>query len=616
MMQWKAMQRRMWTGVLALGLLAGCQGENLPDSQAETSGSQSQALTCTNLIPVMTSATTPSGIASASGSFNSTYDAWKAFDGNYSFWLSPQGQTPAWLAYQFTDGARTVRRYAITYSNGDLVTRAPKDWTLEGWTGSAWVVVDTRTNQTGWPSAQAQRREFDVATPGSFVKYRLNVTDDNDPRTGNVVVSIGALELMSCEEPVTVWTRTSGGAHGEPLAYGIAGTPAGRTYLTGFTNVGLEGTPTATGPTDGFIIARDSSGTVLWSRQFGSPTSQVWPYAIATTKTSGQVLAAGAMHGPLDGAPQMGSYESFLTKYSDTGVRQWTRLLGTTSGDTGAYGVAVDGVDNAFLAGSTWGSLDGNTRIGLHDAFVSKYDSAGNRLWTRTVGATDARTEARRASTDSSGNVFISGWTTGALDGNSKTGPSDAFVTKFDTNGVKQWTRQTGTTSGGATAWDTTTDASGNIYLTGSSMGGMDGVPLPVNPDRNVAFVAKYSPAGVKLWVWELKSGSASAATGIFASADGIYVSGGGVADVARPDDTSGGRIHNFVAKLDFNASLKWVVQQPPPTINGAFTDIQPYGLTVDAAGSPYLGGFLYGDFDGNTLKGRPDAFVTKLSPR
>ncbi|MBJ6765263.1 SBBP repeat-containing protein [Myxococcaceae bacterium JPH2] len=613
MMQWKSMQRHLLTGALALGMLAGCQGEDLRDSKADTHGAQSQALTCTNLVPVMTSATAPAGIASASGTFSSLYDAWKAFDGNYSFWLSAQGQTPAWLAYQFGDGAKTVRRYAITYSNGDILTRAPKDWTLEGWNGAAWVVLDTRTNQTGWSSPQ--RREFDVATPGAYVKYRLKVTDDNDTRTGNVVISIGTLELMSCEGPVTLWTRTSGATNGDTKAYGIAGTPAGRTYLTGFTNVGLEGTPAAIGPTDGFIIARDSNGAVLWSKQFGSPTSQVWPYAIATTQTSGQVYSAGNMHGPLDGAPQMGSYEAFLTKYSDTGVRQWTRLLGTTSGETAAYGVAVDGVDNAFIAGDTWGNLDGNTRIGMHDAFLSKYDSAGNRLWTRTVGATDARTQARRASTDSSGNVYISGWTTGALDGNSKTGPGDIFVTKFDTNGVKQWTRQAGTTSGSAMTWDTTTDASGNIYLTGGSTGGMDGIPAPVDPDRALAFVAKYSPAGVKLWIWELKSGSASAATGIFASADGIYVSGGGVADVTRPDDTSGGTIHNFVGKLDFNGTLKWVTQQPPPIINGAFTDIQPYGLTVDSAGSPYLGGFLYGDFDGNTLKGRPDAFVTKLAP-
>ncbi|WP_342374822.1 SBBP repeat-containing protein [Myxococcus stipitatus] len=606
------MQRFVLPGALTLGVLCGCWGEDSADSTADAT--RSQALTCTNLVPVMTSATAPSGIASASGVFNasSLYSAWKAFDGNYSFWLSAEGQTPAWLAYQFSDGPKTVHRYAITYSNGSIVTRAPMNWTLEGWNGAAWVVVDTRTQQTGWSSPL--RREFNVASPGAYVKYRLNVTDDNDTRTGNVVISIGALELLSCAGPVTVWTRTSGATGGITQSYDLTGLPSGRTYLTGFTNVGLEGVPGTGGFTDGFLTARDANGGVLWSRQMGSPTSAVWPFAVATTPTSGHVLAAGIVQGPLDGATEMGEREAFVTQYNDAGVRQWTRLLGTSSGNVEAYGVAVDGSDNVFIGGSTTGNVDGNVRAGLHDAFVSKHDAAGNRLWTRTVGMSGARTESRRVATDSAGNVYVSGWTTGALDGNTLNSNSDVFVTKFNGNGVKQWTRQAGTSTGGAYNYDTTTDAEGNVYLAGGSPGGMDGVSNGVSPTS--PFVVKYSPSGVKLWVWELSSGSGAAASGIFASADGLYVSGSGSADVSRSDDTRGGATHSFVARLDFSGNLMWVVQQPPASKNGVPIDVQVYGLSVDSAGSPYLGGFLYGDFDGNTLKGSPDAFVTKLAPR
>ncbi|MBJ6765264.1 SBBP repeat-containing protein [Myxococcaceae bacterium JPH2] len=612
MMQWKSMQRHALTGALALGVLAGCQGEDLNDSNADASGSQVQALTCTNLVPVMTSATAPSGAVTASGIFGASYDAWKAFDATNTFWLSPEGQTPAWIAYQFGDGAKTVRRYAITYSNGSIVTRAPKDWTLEGWNGSAWVVVDTRTNQTGWPGSQ--RREFDVATPGNYVKYRLNVTDDNDTRAGNVVISIGTLELMSCQTSATLWTKTSGATGGFTQAYDIAGIPSGRNYITGFTKVGLEGVPATGGPMDGFLTARDANGATLWSKQLGSTASLVWPYAVAATMTSGQVLAAGFVDGPLDGATEMGGRESFLTKYSDTGVRQWTKLLGTTSGDVETYGVALDGLDNAFIGGYTTGSLDGNTLAGVYDAFVSKYDTAGNRLWTRTVGKAGLRTIGRRVVSDISGNVYLSGWTNGGLDGNTAMGPMDVFVTKYNGSGVKQWTRQLGTATGNAYNYGITSDSSGNVYLTGNSPGGMDGVPNGVNEPS--VFVAKYSPAGVKLWVWELTSGSGSFGTGIVATSSGIYVSGGGSANVALANDTSGGPAHTFVARLDFNGVLQSVVQQAPAIKSGVATDVLNYGLMVDSAGSPYMTGFLYGDFEGNTLKGNPDAFVTKLLPQ
>jgi hypothetical protein len=48
----------------------------------------------------------------------------------------------------------------------------------------------------------------------------------------------------------------------------------------------------------------------------------------------------------------------FLVKYDGSGNKLWTRQLGT-SGDDGASGVAVDASGNAFVAGYTYGGLDG-----------------------------------------------------------------------------------------------------------------------------------------------------------------------------------------------------------------------------------------------------------------
>nr|WP_246357189.1 Ig-like domain-containing protein [Pyxidicoccus fallax] len=111
-------------------------------------------------------------------------------------WLSQVGQTPAWIGYEWANGPKRVDRYAIRYVNGSITTRAPKNWTLEGFNGSAWVAVDTRNNQVNW--AGTERREYIVASPGAFAAYRLHVTDDNDTRTGIETVSIGRLELLGC----------------------------------------------------------------------------------------------------------------------------------------------------------------------------------------------------------------------------------------------------------------------------------------------------------------------------------------------------------------------------------------------------------------------------------
>jgi len=156
----------------------------------------------TNLVPTMTSSTSPSGLVTRSGVYDSTYEAWQAFDGNNnSMWISGVFQTPAWIAYQWGDGQRFVTSYAIDFVNGSLTSRAPRDWTFEGWDGATWTVIDTRFSQVDWQGVE--RRAFNVAFPGNYNAYRLNVSDDNDDRAGVVVVSMGRLEIIGCPWVIT-----------------------------------------------------------------------------------------------------------------------------------------------------------------------------------------------------------------------------------------------------------------------------------------------------------------------------------------------------------------------------------------------------------------------------
>jgi len=148
-----------------------------------------------SLVPIMTGPSTPSGTVSRSGVYSSSYEAWKAFDGNAdSMWISQVLVTPAVIGYAWSNGPRTVRRYALSFANGSLTSRAPRDWTLEGWDGASWVVVDQRSGEVGWLGRD--RREYDVAAPDSYSDYRFSFTDDNDARPGVVVISLGNIELF------------------------------------------------------------------------------------------------------------------------------------------------------------------------------------------------------------------------------------------------------------------------------------------------------------------------------------------------------------------------------------------------------------------------------------
>jgi len=95
--------------------------------------------------------------------------------------------------------------------------------------------------------------------------------------------------------------------------------------------------------------------------------------------SSGNVYVAGETSGGLDGNSNSGSWDLFVVKYNSSGTKQWTRQLGT-SPDERAYGVATDSSGNVYVTGFTAGGLDGNSNAGSQDLFVVKYNSSGTKL--------------------------------------------------------------------------------------------------------------------------------------------------------------------------------------------------------------------------------------------
>ena len=142
----------------------------------------------------------------------------------------------------------------------------------------------------------------------------------------------------------------------------------------------------------------------------------------------GNVFITGETQGALDGQSFAGGDDIFVTKYDGAGMKLWTRQLGTAEGDQ-AGGVATDVEGNVFITGYTYGALDGQTNTGGSDIFVTKYDGAGMKLWTRQLG-TATIDQALGVATDVEGKVFITGYTNGALDGQSNAGLLDIFVAR------------------------------------------------------------------------------------------------------------------------------------------------------------------------------------------
>jgi len=125
-----------------------------------------------DLIPDMTSNNYPSGYASSTGQ-EAHYYAYLAFDDSVGSFHETDNRT-GWLAYEFSS-LKKICKYTLLVSN--YFDRAPKNWTFEGWNGSAWVILDTQSNVTDWNTQN--KKEFVFNNDTSYIKYQINVSANN-----------------------------------------------------------------------------------------------------------------------------------------------------------------------------------------------------------------------------------------------------------------------------------------------------------------------------------------------------------------------------------------------------------------------------------------------------
>ena len=313
-----------------------------------------------------------------------------------------------------------------------------------------------------------------------------------------IVVTFGLAAVRS--HAVSLEWSQQLGTSGDDTVHGVSADGSGNVYISGDSN-------------GAFVSKYNDAGALQWTSRLNASFSRS-----VSADGLGNVYISGGTYGSLGGT-NMGGVDAFIAKYNAAGELQWTKQLGTVKSD-GSFGVSADELGNVYISGDTHGSL-GDSFAGVVDVFVSKYDTSGILQWSRQLGTS---TEDRNTgiASDGLGNAYVTGWTMGSL-GAPLSGFTDAFVSKYDSAGEHQWTKQLGTddydVSDGVAA-----DKLGNVYITGWTYGSLGG---PTNGGPEDAFVAKYSSEGVIQWKQQLGTGSTDEGGGV--SADGlgnVYISG------------------------------------------------------------------------------------------
>jgi hypothetical protein len=400
-----------------------------------------------------------------------------------------------------TDAAGNVYMVGFTSSNSDIATAGAHQTVYAGGpivfgTGGydAFLVKFNSSGVRQWATYYGGS-EYDKGI-SCAIDATGNVYMVGETSSTSGIATAGAHET-TVNEGFLVKFNSSGvrqwGTYIEGTSNACNTDASGNIYIVGLTN-STSGIATAgahqtvmSGSGDAFLVKFNSSGVKQWGTYFGGP------YTLASGMETGLSCATDALgnvymtgHTPSTsgiataGAHQTiyggSSTDAFLVKFNSSGVIQWGTYYGGEGVDIG-YSCATDASGNVYMAGDAQQQnlpASGISTIGAHqsaygggysDGFLVKFDSNGLRQWGTYYGGSLLDVSFSCA-TDASGNVYMSGETqsfTGiATSGAHETTVNDAFLVSFNSSGV----RQSGTYYGGIRTV-CTTDASGNVYMTG-----------------------------------------------------------------------------------------------------------------------------------------------------
>ena len=190
-----------------------------------------------------------------------------------------------------------------------------------------------------------------------------------------------------------------------------------------------------------------------------------------TLESSENLFASEQTKIGLDRNTNLGSDGIFLVKYNTSGTKLWTEQLGVSDNDSG-ISLTVDSYDNIYVTEYTKRKLDGNINSGNYDIFLIKYNSSGIKLWTKKLGSSSAN-HGMGMTVDSFDNIYVTGLSNKFLDVNNNEGDEEFVLMKYNSFGTNQWTKQL-RLSASDIALDLTVDSSDNINVIGFTNSSFD----------------------------------------------------------------------------------------------------------------------------------------------
>lgn len=364
----------------------------------------------------------------------------------------------------------------------------------------------------------------------------------------------------------------------------VAGTTTGSLFAP---NVGLR---------DVWFSKYDKYGNLLLAEQIGTTVNES-VFSIVTDNEN-NLFMVGSSQGGLGGPLQGINADAWIAKYDSNGNQQWLqKITGTGEGQpSGSYGIDIDAEGNVYVSGVVDVPTPPDSVFPLStDNFVAKYDNNGNQQWIVQQGKPGIFDfdEAYNSAVDPKGNLYSIGFTTSDFAGTSAQ-LYDAWISKYDNSGQREWIRQIATPDYDW-AWGVDTDRKGAALVAGWTLGSLAGTAG--NLGSYDAWLAKYDKNGNQKWVNQFGTSGDDEAFAVKVGVNNIFVIG--YTDSAFEGYNNQGSFDAWVAKFDHKGNQEWVTQFGTAGTDQAY-DIALSGDYVYVTGitNGSLGAANYGSFD------------------
>lgn len=285
--------------------------------------------------------------------------------------------------------------------------------------------------------------------------------------TGEQAIFIAKYDAYGRFKQVTSYSCTGS----VPLTDIMEAPGSGAVYLAG----GYEGelgfsktTLKSSGAADIFVCKQSKAGDVEWAHSLGGKHSD--RATALVVDGPGNVYVTGEFRKRVDFDPGKARTQlmatgdgAFVVKFDKDGNFIWGGSIGGgIKSAVNPVDIALDPVGSIVVVGRfEGGNVDfdpGKAKAKIpsqseDDLFISKWDSNGNMIWTRTIGGSgQVGLSPKKVSLDSGGNIFATGSFSGTVDfdpGSAKStltseGESDAYIVKLDSDGNYVWAHRFG----------------------------------------------------------------------------------------------------------------------------------------------------------------------------